>query len=1093
MNDTIVRTKVVPPRRRPDLYTRQRLVELLDELMGNKLTILVAPAGYGKTYALIDFAHYTELPVCWYSLDPLDRDPHRFFMHFIAAIAQRYPVFGRTAQAALQNYSARQGSLDQLITVVVNELYEHAPEDFLLILDDYHLVAEDEDIGRFVSQFVQQADENCHLLLASRGLLALPDMPLLVARGYVSGLDFEDLAFEREELQKLILQNYGHSLSDREAADLIKTTEGWITGLLLSTQSNIRNVSERMRRLRAAGIDLYDYLAQQVLDQQTPALRDFLLWTGLTEEFNAELCSTLFDEAWLSPGVTWAGLIEELFRQNLFAVRVGENGDWLRYHNLFQEFLQKQLVKERPDDEILILNRLASHHASNKEWEKAHRCYQRLGDVEAIADLIEAAGYSLIRSGRILLLAGWIDGLPSDLLQARPLLLSLRGDVLGRKGDVEQALAVLNRAAMLLDESADWLNLARTLVRRAIIHRLRGDYSLSLADSDHALAALARKAPNAQQAAPGEATAVKAQALLAQGVSLHTTGQFQPAVTALQESLLLNQEIDDRAGLTTASMELATVYTNTGQYGQALSLYQFCLDEYHQSANLSAQAMVLNNLGVLHHLQGDYVQALERLSDAYDAAQRSGYTRFVSFALTGIGDLFADLEMWQTSLKVYREAWAIAQRLNERFMVVYLKLVMARAAGEIGAWRDAFEHLSTASTLVLDRSSDYEWALYQLAMGRYYLGQNKAEEAIAPLEDAKGRFVQGGQPVEEAIVTFLLATALHASHHAPGQVSEHLTHGLAIAFTLESRQPLIAALRSIQSIIQPGMVSGAARERAKQLTGEIAHFASQAPLISRQMRQHVSPHLAHLLLEAPPRLVIHTLGRAEVTLDGKLISNREWQTQVSRDIFFCLLSNPAGLTKEEVGAHFWADASPTELRSRFKNAMYRLRSALHPDVILFDDEIYRFNRAFDYEYDVEVFLNKIAEGDVSTDTRARIAAYSAAIQCYRGPYLPDLEGAWAWAEREHLHRLFTDTILTVAQLQLEQGEYRSALQSCQRALVDDPCLEEAHRIAMRIYAAMGNRAAVARQYALCRQALLNEIDVPPSPQTEELYTLLMHA
>ncbi len=275
MDNLVTRTKIIAPRRRADMLTRQRLLDILHELIDYKLIILVAPAGYGKTVLLVDFAHNTELPVCWYALDTLDQDAHRFFMHFIATITHRFSDFGRPSLAALQSMSAGQGSLEQLVTTIVNDLYDHVQEHFVLVVDDYHLVDPNDLIGEFISHFVQQVDENCHLVLTSRKLLSIPNMALLIARGYVGGLDFEDLIFDRPEIQHLILQNYGKSMSNLEVEAIFKATEGWITGLLLSTQSKLHNISGRMRLMRASGINLYDYLAQQVLDQQPPLLRDF--------------------------------------------------------------------------------------------------------------------------------------------------------------------------------------------------------------------------------------------------------------------------------------------------------------------------------------------------------------------------------------------------------------------------------------------------------------------------------------------------------------------------------------------------------------------------------------------------------------------------------------------------------------------------------------------------------------------------------------------------------------------------------------------------------------------------------------------------
>src|SRR5690606_6638080 len=117
-------------------------------------------------------------------------------------------------------------------------------------------------------------------------------------------------------------------------------------------------------------------------------------------------------------------------------------------------------------------------------------------------------------------------------------------------------------------------------------------------------------------------------------------------------------------------------------------------------------------------------------------------------------------------------------------------------------------------------------------------------------------------------------------------------------------------------------------------------------------------------------------------------------------------------------------------------------------------------------------------------------AYSTAIELYRGPFFPEADGTWAWTEREHLREAFFNACLDLARLQLESRQYNAALENCHRVLNEDPCLEEAHRLAMKIYAAQGNRAAITRQFEYCRQILHQEINVPPSPQTETLYRML---
>ncbi len=218
MSHPITRTKYILPRRRTDLLSRVRLLNTLQDLFDEKLIILAAPAGSGKTSLLVDFAYHTEMPVCWYALDSLDREFTRFVEYLIACISYRFPSFGKNSTLALHNLSPTNPDLDQLVTTIVNEAFECIQEHFLIILDDYHFVNDQDEINTFIGRFLQEVDENCHLVISSRTLLTLPDLPLMVARSQVGGLGFEDLAFSPAEIQRLIEQNYQVAINDSLAA-----------------------------------------------------------------------------------------------------------------------------------------------------------------------------------------------------------------------------------------------------------------------------------------------------------------------------------------------------------------------------------------------------------------------------------------------------------------------------------------------------------------------------------------------------------------------------------------------------------------------------------------------------------------------------------------------------------------------------------------------------------------------------------------------------------------------------------------------------------------------------------------------------------
>ena len=188
-DSTIIRTRITTPRRRNDLVARQRLIDLLNELVEKRLVLVSAPAGYGKTSLLVDFVSRCHLPVCWYAIDKLDFDPQRFITYFTAAIQQRFPAFGQRTLAALSDGQGRM-DVEYLATVLINDLYDNVSEHFLLVLDDYHLVNDSLQVRSFINRFLQDVEENCHLILTSRTLLSLSVLPLMAARSQVGGISF---------------------------------------------------------------------------------------------------------------------------------------------------------------------------------------------------------------------------------------------------------------------------------------------------------------------------------------------------------------------------------------------------------------------------------------------------------------------------------------------------------------------------------------------------------------------------------------------------------------------------------------------------------------------------------------------------------------------------------------------------------------------------------------------------------------------------------------------------------------------------------------------------------------------------------------
>lgn len=1102
----VTRTKIVVPRRRADLLSRRRLLELIDELLENRLIIIAAPAGYGKTSLLVDFASSSPWPVCWYALDALDGDPYRFIAHFISAIQLRFPAFGKTCLAALQSMGQENLNLDVLVSLIINDAYESITEHFLLVLDDFHLVETSQEVVYFVNRFIQDADENCHLALCSRMLLTLPDLPLMVARSQVGGLSFDELTFQADEIQTLLLQNYNLTLTPEEASELAHETEGWVTGLLLSTQLMGKTIANRLRVARVSGVGLYDYLASQVLAQQTPDVQDFLLRTALLDEFDEALCQEVIGGA-LGVRSNWRALMGMVMRHNLFVLPVGEDGLTLRYHHLFLDFLRDRAQRERPEEALLIQKRLAEVYVVREDWERAYAIYQRLGDTQSIVRLVEQAGSAMIFQGRLVTLSEWLNSLPADLLSRHPSLLSLQGAVVGGRGETARALEYLDQAVSALRKVDQPLQLALALVRRCTAFRLLGQYRQASQDADEALSLFAGL--NQLTGASSQSAVVYADTLQSKGIVLYSMGRLQEALELLEKALEVYQSLNDTNTAAKVWMEIGMVERTLGQFDAAEESYKHSLEGYQAAGNLVLQANLFNNLGVLQHYMSDYVAATTSLEKAVQYARLGGAPRLEAYALASIGDLYLELDAVQEAREAYLRSREISQRITEGYLLFYLNLAEARLELARGDADRAAVQLDAARASAAERGSGYELNTCLLDEARLLLLRGDTFAALDTAQSALNFFLeeeyQGEIPRARL---FVLMTALACGAHEPAAeqaaelqllLQDNQVRKLLLSAGWEMRAQLADQSEAASKRAASKAAARAENGGTKVKTGPlidpsllaslmdlVTRHETSIPTLRRQIRRH-----AIIVPFAPPKMVIRALGRVQVRVSDHVVTSSEWQVQTARDLFMLLLAHPEGLTKEQIGEIFWPDSTISELKLRFKNTIYRLRHAAGKDAILFEGEsLYLFNRSMDYEYDVELFLKELALVDKSKSNAERMEHLRAAAKLYRGPYLPDVDATWAFVERERLAQLYIDALLRLAGCELEERDYAAVLETCQVVFKEDRCQEEAHRLAMRAHAAMGNRHLVIRQYETCVQALEEELDAPPSSQTQDLYDLL---
>lgn len=1077
MMPMVSRPKIVVPRRRDELLSRGRLLRAFDDILDYRLTVITAPAGYGKTSLLVDFAHQSTLPVCWFSLDELDKEPIRFFLHFVAAIERQFPAFGEQSFAFLRESIRLDENIDQLVATIVNDIFDNITEHFLIVLDDYHLVEGSEVINQFINRFVLQVGENCHLVIASRTLIGLPDIPLLIGRSQVWGLSFEELAFTQEEVQALVSQNYDRKISRKEAKSLVRTTEGWITGLLLTLQAELGKRKGRANLERVAGVGVYDYLAQQAFAQQPPVVQDFLLRTSLFESFNADLCYRVLGDP--PQGYRWEDLIAIVIQSNLFVQPIEDAGTWMRYHHLFRDFLQKRMRDLRSAEREAILRRLADYYMSAEQWEQAYDVYLRLGDTEAAADLIETAGRSMLRSGRLNAVGVWIDALPDNVLEQHPVLVSLRGYIDIMLGELDRGIYRLNRSIEQFMHQKDDLRMAGALTWRSSAYLLSGDLKRALEDAERALQ-LIRSHPRAES--------LRAEALRTQGLCLVRLGDATRGTRSIAEALSLYRKLGDKENIARVSNDLGIIYRMQGEYEHAEQLYRQALAGWQETRNRAQELRLLNNLGVLYHARQKYDQAFDALNTALKYARQMNDRRAEAYALASIGDLYLDLDVSDAAIKVYRQALDLAQEIGDRYLLVHLYASAGVCAALLSDTQALDEFLSIGQDILSGDFTARDKGVFYLKAGEAWLISGNLSLAKSHLKKALD-LLQSGNNAIDLMHTHLLLASVYHRLKKDGDVYIHLQAAEAFIVDMDEGEiPLTHTLWQARPVVEKYGRDLDNAHKLQALNQRMILLEEQVPSLRKKMREQVRD-----LPFTPPQLEIRALGRQKVSINGVEVSASEWVHQrAARNLFFYILQHREGVTREQAGAVIWPESSSTRLKQQFKNAVFRLRRALGQQVIIFENNYYRFNRQMDYVYDVEQFLTLVEKAKAQDDERQRLSLYLEAAEWYQGEYLPEVDETWVVATREQLRMNYLETLQHAAELALDLGEFRLGLSLAERGLEVDDCLEELYCLAMRGHALLGDQVGVIRQFERCKTVLMDELGVHPSPRTEALFRELAY-
>ena len=867
MSTPLLTTKLFIPTVNAELVERPRLVAQLNAGLGRKLTLISAPAGFGKTTLLTEWIQTMgkvdpPIAIAWVSLDERDNDPVRFLTYVIAALQTMHlhvadAEFGRQALTLLR--APQTPPSESILTAVINDITAASQAEHLahvrivLVLDDYHLI-EERRVHQDLTFLLHHMPPAMHVIIASRSDPPL-HLPRLRVQGQLTEIRARDLRFTASEAATFLNQMMGLDLSDDQVALLDQRTEGWIAGLQLAAHSMQLQNDKRAFLTAFAGDDRYiaDYLMEEVFNHQPAHVQEFLLQTSILDQLTPSLCNAVLERT------DSRAVIDSLEQSNLFIIPLDNKREWYRYHRLFADLLRERLEESARDRTVL-------HHRASQWYRKNGHIPQAVEHslaVDAYADamgLIEEGAPDLFLRSELTTLTKWWRILPQDMVSTRPRLCMIYAWAWLATGNPEKAkdcLTTIERAinvpmtALTADETKD--SSVAPEIRAALIEIavVRSTILLEQFEVPEALHLAQLVLPYLEQEGQprlfNTPQSLRPVMLFNVGLARRYYGQLEHANQALVRAVELGQEQKNLHLVGPASACLAGNQATQGRLAQA--------------AKTCKQA----------------VQWLETLTGP--ASPMSGQLLIIW------SSLLYEWNRLESAQRMLDKGLELAKMWNHAEALLPGYLTLARLRRAQGDWQSAYDSLETLTELVQStpqaaaaaRAADDFQAILQAELGdstgaqrqvrarrlgvdadvpyfreeqgiiqaRLLLASGAPDEALEPIAELRASAEAGGRWGRVIELLVLQATALDAADQ-PGDALKALTHALRLAEPEGFVRTFVDAGPTIAHLLLKAIETDIAADYCRRLLGAFPDAPARAPISVSTPGGDASPQIEPL-------------------------------------------------------------------------------------------------------------------------------------------------------------------------------------------------------------------------------------------------------
>ncbi|MBN1994676.1 MAG: tetratricopeptide repeat protein [Anaerolineae bacterium] len=1050
--------------RLPALNLIHRRARLLDTLAGfieahYRLITVYAPGGYGKSILLADFAQTTDLPVCWCSLEPADRDPTSFLTLLAYSITDRFHEIEPDRLLKVVQQGDTQVSIRHLADLLANV----GPH--LIIIDDYHK-AVSAGMTLALNRLLEQLPSTSTMIVAARGDMALETgqiIDLLIAE-QATGLSEEELRFTPAELQRVMRKRFGRQIDLATAAEIAQATDGNIAQILLT--GHLMHADELLGRLgQRLGDDrevIYDYLATEVFDKQPPELQRFMLRTAILPEMTAELCNELLE---ITDAHTY---LEQLIRRDLFITQVGVG---FRYHDLFAEFLQTKLAE---DEQLYGQISVKAGHllTARSRFEEAAALYLSVQAWDETVTLLENRGGFFYDTGRALTLHNWLAQIPKQELNQRPRLLLLQGRVLANDlSKPEAAQTLFKQAAQQFSRQDDLIGAAEAEVWQSVSLRMMGQAEESLALVSKGLAQL--DALDAEKRVIAWATRYR-------GIAYGVSGKVPESISDLYQALALFERIGDTYNIGICHHDIGISLERQGHVDGAINHFRQAIQIWETLGNGNDLARSLNSLGVSLQMLGHYDEALERFNESIEIALRIGAISRAAYAQASIGDVYLACQKYELSDEAFTKSTELARQVGAKSLEIYNVVKQGECLFQQQQLDQALSLSISAQHHAAENGLNFEKGLACTLQAKIYVRRARYRDSYSLFAEALTSFAQS-DILEQARVRLWWGYSLLLDCKAKAAF-EQLQKAIGLALTMDQ--------------LRVGL--GPTVGETQQLLLHFRHHADTSPGVRDSIRALLEEKQS-TLQTSRPSLQVFAFGPASLIVAGEykhFLSMRGSVHKMPEFLLYLILEGRGeGCRWNDISVALWPDIEPEKASDSFHHVLKRLRSSIfgRSDYITVQNDIYRINSDYLEWCDALAFESLFQEASIAPP-KEKLALQLELIDLYRGEFLASFElEEWGATYRTKYEIQFLQMINLTSEQLLEARDPRHALTVINKGLARDNFREDLHCNALRAYAQLGLYDDLKDYYREINKFFKEELGEPPAPETQQLYKQLLTA